>query len=233
MKQQIAAGILAVSMVGGVGTGVVAHQLNDGSDPEPKAKPSATATTKKADKPTSNKTAAPAPGTGGGGGSKKSEAPRLPLAPVTALRIIPGAVGPVQVGMSKQAAYATGYFDADVSVPACNRVDDLVWRANYNDQLDVVTLDNGSVQAIGIRGAGPRTRSGLGVGSTYESVQGVLGDVPAEEAGYGQTGLFVSEGNGWIGFLFNAAPDAVQPTDPVTFIEVTRGAKPGLMRDGC
>ncbi len=54
-----------------------------------------------------------------------------------------------------------------------------------------------------------------------------------EEAGYGQTGLFVSEGAGWIGFLFNAKPDAVAATDTVTFVEVTRGAKPGLMRDGC
>ena len=234
MKQQIAAGILAISMVGGVGTGVVAHELKGNSDPEPRAKPSATATTKKADKPkSSGKTAAPAPGTGGGGGTKASEPAKLPLAPVGALRIIPGAVGPVQVGMSKQAAYGTGYFDADVSVPACNRTDDLVWRANYNDQLDVLTNDNGSVYSIGVRGGGPRTRSGLGVGSTYESVQGVLGDVAPEQAGYNQTGLFVSEGNGWIGFLFNATPDAVQPTDTVTFVEVTRGAKPGLMRDGC
>lgn len=232
MKQQIAAGILAISLVGGVGTGVVAHQLSDDSDPEPKAKPSATATTKKTDKPKSTKTAAPAPGTGGGG-SKASSQPSLPLAPVGSLRIIAGAVGPVQVGMSKQAAYATGYFDADVSVPACDSVVDLAWRANYNGQLDVMTNDNGSISSIGIRGAGPRTRSGLGVGSTYESVQGVLGDVPPEAAGYGQTGLFVSEGNGWIGFLFNTTPDAVTAADPVTFIEVTRGAKPGLMRDGC
>jgi hypothetical protein len=232
MKQQIAAGILAISMAGGVSTGVVAHQLSSESDNEPKAKPSATATTKKTDKPKSTKTAAPGSSTGGGG-SKTSEPPKLPLAPVGALRIVAGAVGPVQVGMSKQAAYATGYFDADVSVPACNRIDDLVWKSGYNDQLDIVTHDDGSVQAIGIRGGGPRTRSGLGVGSTYESVQGVLGDVPPEAAGYGQTGLFVSEGSGWIGFLFNTTPDAVAPTDTVTFVEVTSGAKPGLMRDGC
>lgn len=231
MKQQIAAGILAISMVGGVGTGVVAKQLSSGSDPEPKATPSATATTKKTDKPKSTRTAAPGPGTGGG--AKTSEPPKLPLAPVGALRIIPGAVGPVQAGMSKQAAYATGYFDADVSVPACNRTDDLAWKAGYSEQLDVRTHDDGSVSAIGVRGGGPRTRSGLGVGSTYESVQGVLGDVPPEAAGFDQTGLFVSEGAGWIGFLFNATPDAVQPTDTVTFIEVTSGERPGLTRSGC
>ncbi|KQV75115.1 hypothetical protein ASC61_08930 [Aeromicrobium sp. Root344] len=231
MKQQIAAGIVAISMVGGVGTGVVAHQLKSDSTADPRATPSATATTKKTDKPKSDKTANPPPGTGGG--TKTSEPPKLPLAPVGALRIIPGAVGPVRVGMSKQDAYATGYFDADVSVPACNRTDDLVWKAGYNDQLDVRTNDDGSVSAIGIRGAGPRTRSGLGVGSTYESVQGVLGEVAPEAAGLGQTGLFVSEGAGWIGFLFNAAPDAIAPTDTVTFVEVTSGARPGLTRSGC
>ncbi|KAA1395351.1 hypothetical protein [Aeromicrobium ginsengisoli] len=231
MKQQIAAGILAISMVGGVGTGVVAHQLKPDPKADPRTTPSATATTKKTDKPKSTKTANPPPGTGGR--TKTSEPPKLPLAPVGALRIIPGAVGPVRVGMSKQDAYATGYFDADVSVPACNRTDDLAWKAGYSDQLDVHTNDDGSVSAIGIRGAGPRTRSGLGVGSTYESVQGVLGQVAPEAAGFDQTGLFVSEGAGWIGFLFNATPDAVAPTDTVTFVEVTSGERPGLTRSGC
>ncbi len=128
MKQQIAAGILALSMVGGVGTGVVAHQLKPESDEEPKAKPSATATTKKADKPKSTKTAnAPA----GDRWRRHQDRPsrracRLPQ--WARCGSSPGAVGPVQVGMSKAAAYATGYFDSDVSVPACNRVDDLGWR---------------------------------------------------------------------------------------------------------
>ena len=116
---------------------------------------------------------------------------------------------------------------------ASNRVDDLVWKAGYSNSLDVLTHDDGSISSIGVRAAGPRTRSGLGVGSTYESVKGVLGDVTPVDAGYGQAGLFVSEGTGWIGFLFDATPAAVLPTSPVTFIEVTRGAKPGLMRDGC
>ncbi|MCW2750679.1 MAG: hypothetical protein JWR83_1789 [Aeromicrobium sp.] len=224
MKQQIAAGILAASMVGGVGTGVMAHQLRSGSDPEPKAKPSATATTKKPEKPKSTRTAAPGGTTGGGGPIKTTTPPSLPIVPVGSLRITAGAVGPVQVGMTKLAAYGTGYFDADVSVPACNRIDDLVWKTGYSDQLDVLTHDDGSIASIGIRGAGPRTRAGLGVGSTYESVLGVIGEVAPEAAGYGQTGLFVSEGAGWIGFLFNTAPEAITGTDTVTFVEVTSGA---------
>ncbi|MEJ7635472.1 hypothetical protein [Aeromicrobium sp.] len=234
MKQQIAAGILAVSMAGGVGASAAVHQWRSGDDQEPSSKPTATATATATKKPS---VAPKAPATAGsgtskGGGTKTAE-PSLPAVPVGSLQITAGAVGPVQVGLGKQAAFGTGYFDTDVAAPGCEPVVDLVWRPAYRDTLDVFTNDDGSIRSIGIRQAGPRTRSGLGVGSTYESVQGVLGDVPPEVAGYGQTGLFVSEGNGWIGFLFNATPEAVQPTDPVTFIEVTRGAKPGLMRDGC
>ena len=102
-----------------------------------------------------------------------------------------------------------------------------------SNALDVYTDNAGTIASIGVAKSGPHTRSGLQVGSTYERVQEVLGDVEPEEAGYGQTGLFVSEGSGWIGFLFDATPATVQATDKVTFIEVTRGTKPGLIRDGC
>ncbi|WP_162891336.1 hypothetical protein [Aeromicrobium sp. A1-2] len=228
MKQQVAAGILAVSMVGGVGTGLVARQLS-GSDPETKAvatvtTPQMTMTTSSPATPTASE---------GGASTKPSTPAALPLVPVTSLRIVAGAVGPVRVGMSKQEAYATGYFKADVTSAVCEGVDDLVWKVPYRDALDILTRDDGSVFSIGIHKAGPRTRSGLGVGSTYETVQGVLGDVDPQEAGYGQTGLFVSEGGGWIGFLFNPAPGEISANDKVTFIEVTRGAKPDVMRDGC
>lgn len=230
MKQQVAAGIVALSMVGGVGTGVAVHNVRSTPASEDvKTKPTTTATTKSTTKPS----AKPPASTGGGTSTKPSGPTSLPVIPVGSLRITAGAVGPVSVGMTKLAAYGTGYFDADVSVPTCNRVDDLVWKAAYSGALDIQTHDDGTVSSIGVRAAGPRTRSGLGVGSTYDTVQAVLGNVDPVEAGYGQTGLFVSEGTGWIGFLFNTTPDAVTPTSPVTFIEVTRGAKPGLMRDGC
>lgn len=234
MKQQIAAGILAVSMIGGVGTGVVAHTLgSDSSDDVPKTKPSATATTKKTEETKAPVTAGPGGSTGGGGPKTTPTPPTLPVVPLGSLRIIAGAVGPVQVGMSKQAAYGTGYFDADVPVPACDRVDDLVWKPDYSGALDVLTKDDGSIHSIGIRAAGPSTRSGLGVGSTYETVQAVIGEEPPVEAGYGQAALYVADGDGWIGFLFDTTVDAITEADPVTFIEVSRGAKPDLMRDGC
>lgn len=226
MKQQIAAVILAVSVVGGVGTGLVVNHLRaDSGKPEDKqtASPTVTATTPAPDKtePTSGSTGAKPP-------SKPA------IQPVGALRIFAGSVGPVKVGMSKSQAYATGYLDKDVNVPQCDRVDQLVWRAGYKDVLDIFTLDDGEVSSIGVRAAGPRTRSGLQVGSTYKAVKDVLGEDSAPvEAGYDQTGLFVNEGDNWIGFLFDASTAMVNDSTPVTFIEVTRDALPNLMRDGC
>lgn len=84
-------------------------------------------------------------------------------------------------------------------------------------------------------GKGPQTAAGVGVGSTLgelkEAYAADLSD-PAD-AGYGQSGAFLSEGDAWIGFLFDPAAADVSDSSPVTFIEVTKGNKPDLMRDGC
>lgn len=222
MKQQVAAGILAVSMIGGVGTGWVAHQLGS-DDPKgtPSASPSASATT-----PTSDKTTTPAP----------DPTPEKPvLQPASSLRILPGQVGPVKVGMSKAEAYATGYFDKDVTSKTCdNYVDRLLWKPAYKGNFDVFTLDDGEVSAIGIFKPGPTTRSGLQIGSTYKAVKDVLGeDATPVEAGYSQTALMVNEGDSWIGFLFDRQPGEISDSAKVVFMEVTRGRLPDLMRDGC
>lgn len=224
MKQQIAAGILAVSMVGGVGTGLVAHAMRGNDDPKdsPTTLPTSTATTKA--------TETPAPT------EKTDTPPAAPvLQPASALKIRPGQVGPVKVGMTKAQAFATGYLIKDVPDANCTGVvRRLVWKDAYKDTFDMFTLDDGEVSAIGIFKAGPTTRSGLQVGSTYKAVKDVLGEesVPME-AGYGQTGLFVNEGDSWIGFLFDGQPDTISDSEPVRFIEVTRGRLPNLMRDGC
>lgn len=223
MKQQIAAAILAASMAGGVGTGVVAHQL--GAD-DPKETPTATPSTT-ATKPAPDKTkSAPV---------KTTPAP-LPAAlqPVNSLKIFAGMVGPVRVGMTKTQAFATGYLNKDVARAACDTVDQLVWKDAYKETLDIYTLADGQVSSIGVRAPGPSTRSGLQVGSTFKAVKDVLGpERLPEEMGYGQTGMLVNEGDGWIGFLFDAAPDAMTDATQVSFIEVTRGNPPALIRDGC
>jgi hypothetical protein len=190
MKKQIAAVVLAVSVAGGVGVGVLANALA---------------------------TESPA-----------AASPKLVLAP--------GAVGPVKVGMSKADALKTGYFVADLKAPVegCP-APPLGWKDEYTDTYDVQTLGNGEITSIGVRGEGVKTADGIGVGSTLDEVRAQYPDEEVAEAGYGQTGLryFDRQDGGWIGFLFNAAPDDVTGADPVTFVEITKGAEPSLMRDGC
>lgn len=150
--------------------------------------------------------------------------------------IAPGAVGVVQAGMSKAEAVATGLFDADVKAPVegCPAYP-LVWKKAYQDYFDVLTVGNGEIVSIGVRAKGPATKDGLGVGSTFADVQAGVEDGTAVEAGYGQSGLFDydQETGRWIGYLFNPAVDDLTPDSTVSFVEVTKGSQPSLMRDGC
>ena len=152
------------------------------------------------------------------------------------IELAPGAAGPVKVGMSKAEVAATGVFDADVDsgIDGCP-VHALVWKKKFGDTLDVEALENGEVASIGVRKPGPKTSSGLQIGSTYAEVLAANPGAKAVEAGYGQAGILVQDAKtgGWIGFLFNAELKDVKRTDKVSFIEITQGEKPSLMRDGC
>ena len=152
------------------------------------------------------------------------------------LDIAPGRIGAVKVGMTKAEAAATGYFDTDVEVggDVCNRVEPLQWKKFYEDQVDVLTDDAGSIVSMGVR-KGLKTDKGITVGSTLGQVNSAYGDTvsPAQKAGYDQAGVFVTDGDKWLGFLVNETWNDVTPSSKVTFIEVTEGSKPDLMRDGC
>lgn len=161
--------------------------------------------------------------------------PRTP-ATLEELTVATGKVGDASVGMSKSDALDTGMFDADVA-PAAEgcQVAELAWKPPYSEALDVQTLGNGQIVSIGINRPGTTTDSGLGVGSTLAQVRAVVEDKNAETAGYGQSGLYTfdPEEGGWIGFLFAEKVSDLKASSPVTFMEVTRGARPDLMRDGC
>ncbi len=152
------------------------------------------------------------------------------------LDVAPGRVGPVTAGMTKAQAVATGYFDKDVEVggDVCHHIEPLQWKKAYQDNLDVLTTDAGSIASIGVRGS-LRTTKGVGVGSTLGQINTAYGAAvsPAVEAGYGQTGVYVNTGQDWLGFLVDVPFSQVSPASKVTFMEVTRGVKPDLMRDGC
>lgn len=208
MKKQVAALVLAVSIVGGVGAGVIANALIS-------------------DSPSTANNAGPSEPTGGG--ESGMDAPDQ-------LTVVPGAVGPVKAGMSKKDALATGYFVADVPAPADGcPVRPLSWKDEYVNTYDVKTLGNGEISSIGIFGDGVLTDHGVGVGSTYDEVSAAYPDETLVEAGYIQAGLRVydREDGGWVGFLFDTTPAKIKGSDKVTFMEVTQGGEPSLMRDGC
>lgn len=158
-----------------------------------------------------------------------------PLPAVDELLVSPGRVGPVLAGMTKDEALATGLFDADVEVGGeeCGREEPLGWRTEYASTLDVLTTEDGTVVSLGVRGEQPRTSDGLGVGSTLRQVSKVYETAEMTEAGYGQTGVFVTDGEKWLGFLFDADIDTITRKEKVLLVEVTQGTRPDLMRDGC
>lgn len=164
-----------------------------------------------------------------------------PEAPQTAsdLVIAPGQIGPAEAGMSKSEALETGLFNADVKIKGevCDGVQPLEWKKAFAG-VDVLTSEAGDIVSLGAFEAdGPRTEDDLGVGSRYGDLVDAYGSdlTKPEDAGYGQAGVFVKDGDRWIGFLFGdaTAADDVETDSEVTFIEVTAGEKPGLMRDGC
>ncbi len=231
MKQQVAIAVIALGLVGGTGTGFAVREMR--SDAAAAATPTRTASVPVA---TPDGTPSTEPTPAESGTPISTTTPSHPaLHPLDRMRITPGAVGPVRVGMSKQQAAATGYFSTDVDSEVCEGSSaPLEWTSNYYNALDVLTAKDGSITTIGIRNRGPKTRSGLEINSSYAEVRRVIGvGSRPEKAGYGQTGLFVNDGNAGIGFLFDATPSTIGDNEPVTFIEVTRGHKPGLMRDGC
>jgi len=155
------------------------------------------------------------------------------------LELAPGRIGPVSVGANKDDAVATGLFDADLvgDEPCDARL--LEWKSQFTG-VDVLTDDTGTIVSFGVGSAdGPRTATGLGVGSTFgELIESYGGDLSApESAGYGQVGVYVQDGNDWLGFLFGDATSVTQvnndPGFKVTFAEATKMAQPALIRDGC
>ena len=150
-----------------------------------------------------------------------------------ALVVEPGRVGEIRVGLSKDEAVDTGVFDADVNgVEGCTF--QLQWKKDYVG-LDVLTKEDGTIASLGVTEGGPRTSTGVGVGSTLAEVQAAYPDVSApKELGFGQAGVIQTAGDDHIGFLFGDTTVAsVKPVSKVTFMEVTSGAEPQLMRSGC
>ncbi len=149
------------------------------------------------------------------------------------LVVRPGRVGDVTAGLDKTKAIATGVFDADVEgVEGCTF--QLQWKKPYVG-LDVLTDEQGTITSLGVTEGGPKTSAGVGVGSTLAEIQAAYPDVSAPaELGFGQAGVIHTLGEDHIGFLFGDTTVAsIKPVSKVTFMEVTSGDEPELMRSGC
>lgn len=170
--------------------------------------------------------------------SQPSSSPEVSVSPTAAaeLALAPGSFGPVVVGMSKEDAIETGLLEAGSEAPVegCP-VPALLWKPPFEEQLDVQVDTQGNVASIGTwKSATVKTTKGIGTGSTLAEVQEAYPDASdPKESGYGQSGVIVSDDDKYLGFLFNPAPADLKPADVVTFMEVTEGEAPSLMRDGC
>ena len=176
--------------------------------------------------------------------SPETPAPSLPPATASptdtappkleSLIIAPGGVGPLEVGMTTAEALATNVVNKPIPVaddPCEPRA--LDWLDSYDDALDVWTSQSGKIVSIGVFKPGPRTVEGIGIGSTLAEVSDAYENAEMLEAGFDQTGVFVTDGDRWLGFLFDAKLDDISRTSTVHFMEVSGQEKPSLIRSGC
>lgn len=167
-------------------------------------------------------------------------APTAPAsAPAVEMPVVaPGRLDTVRIGDSLKSAAATDYFDLNVRT-SCGRRD--IWTTKpWRRYLDIYPghgRTEGTVSSIGVFKAGIATTKGIDVGDTLGDLRIAYGDKltgPRENA-YGVWGYFVKSHKRWIGFNLDAlASDGPAPsTSKINFMELSKGRKPGLLRDGC
>ena len=99
----------------------------------------------------------------------------------------------------------------------------------------MLTRDDGSIASLGAFEGGPKTSKGIGYGSTLAQVTKAYPNLsPVVDAAFGQAGAYEFTGDKFIGFLFGEETvSSVKQSSKVTFMEVTVGDKPEMMRSGC
>ena len=128
----------------------------------------------------------------------------------------------------------TGLFDADVPPPVegCPKFP-LQWKKQYKG-VDVLTRDDGSISSIGVSRGGPEDGKGIGYGSTLAEVKAYPNLSPIVDAGFDQAGAYEFTDD-----RVHRLPvrrrhrSSIKGSSKVTFMEVTIGDKPDLMRSGC
>lgn len=156
------------------------------------------------------------------------------------VRIAPGRFDTVRIGDSLESAAESGYFVLDLKTASCGTR--AIWPTKpWRKSIDVYQgfEDDtvGTVGTIGVRGDGISTKEGIGIGATVADLEAAYGDrlIGPRQNDLFQWSYFIRTNRRWLGFLTDAYARDGQPTSDaaVTFIEITKGRRPSLYRDGC
>lgn len=151
-------------------------------------------------------------------------------------KIVPGGFEPVMAGMSIDEAMDTEFIEPDPQRAESCEGTFYKWTGQLSDGMDIIVNDaDKTVALLGMSKGGTETAEGISIGNSYGALKATYGDDLSEpdQMDYGQAGVFLQDGDGWIGFAFAESPTELTDDSRVNFIEVARGDRPGLLRDGC
>jgi hypothetical protein len=148
---------------------------------------------------------------------------------------VPGAFEPIEVGTSVQAAVNAGYMERDPKREQACEGTFWKWKGQLAEGLDVIVGADQRITALGMSKPGLETAEGISIGNSYAAVDRTYGDrlEGPVRMDYGQAGVFLRQGDNWIGIGFDNEAGQLADDSHVAFIEVSQGTRPGLLRDGC
>jgi hypothetical protein len=151
------------------------------------------------------------------------------------LAAAPGAIGPVQVGMTVDEANATGLFeprDVPEDDPCKEAYASIQWKAPNTDALMVAVDQDDRIALLGIRGS-VKTAEGVGVGSTLADVKAAYTDAKVEDSQADGSTIYRQDGEKWLAIAFVETPDEIKDSSKVVFMEAASGEKPAAYLSGC
>jgi len=155
--------------------------------------------------------------------------------PLTLGHVVPGAFEPIRAGTSIQQAIDAGFMERDPQREQACEGTFWKWKGQWSQGLDVLVGGDKQISSLGMSKDGLETPEGISIGNSYAAVDKTYGDrlEGPVRMDSGQAGVFLHDGDNWVGFLFDNKPGQLADDSRVVFIEVSRGNRPGLLRDGC
>ena len=150
-------------------------------------------------------------------------------------RVVPGAFEPVPAGTEVKVAIDAGFMERDRQREQACEGTFWKWKGQLSQGLDVIVGANQQILSLGMSRAGLETPEGISIGNSFGALVQTYGDrlQGPVRMDYGQAGAFLQDGDAWVGFGMDNEPGQLADDSRIAFIEVSRGARPGLLRDGC